>query len=126
MENLPQSCIKIIWWRCQLSHSEFLINTLGPRQYGCHLPDDIFKCISFNENVSVSIEILLKYVPNGQIYNIPALVQIMAWHRPSDKPLSAPMVVSLLTHKHKINSIDKFKHIFVRDLMGIVWHYVCW
>ena len=30
--------------------------------------------------------------------NIPALVQIMAWRRPGDKPLSEPMMVSLLTH----------------------------
>ena len=29
---------------------------------------------------------------------IPALVQIMAWRRPGDKPLSEPMMVSLLTH----------------------------
>ena len=33
------------------------------------------------------------------INNIPALVQIMAWCRPGDKPLSEPMVVSLLMHK---------------------------
>ena len=33
-----------------------------------------------------------------QINNTPALDQIMAWHRPSDKPLSEPMVVSSLTH----------------------------
>ena len=32
------------------------------------------------------------------INNISALVQIMAWHRPGDKPLSEPMMVSLLTH----------------------------
>ena len=32
------------------------------------------------------------------INNIPALVQIMAWRRPGDKPLSEPMMVSLLTH----------------------------
>ena len=30
--------------------------------------------------------------------NIPALVQIMAWRRPGDKPLSGPMMVSLLTY----------------------------
>ena len=28
----------------------------------------------------------------------PALVQIMAWHRPGDKPLSEPMMIILLTH----------------------------
>ena len=32
------------------------------------------------------------------IFNIPALVQIMAWRRPGDKPSSEPMIVSLLTH----------------------------
>ena len=29
---------------------------------------------------------------------IPALVQIMAWRRPGDKPLSEPMTISLLMH----------------------------
>ena len=32
------------------------------------------------------------------VNNIPALVQIMAWHRPGDKPLSEPMMVRLPTH----------------------------
>ena len=32
------------------------------------------------------------------INNIPALVQIMAWRRPGDKPLSEALVVRLLTH----------------------------
>ena len=31
-------------------------------------------------------------------HNIPALVQIMAWRRPGDKPLSEPMMGSLLAH----------------------------
>ena len=74
------------------------INTLRPRQDGRHLPDDIFKCISLNENVWISIEIKLKFVSKGSIYNIPALVQIMAWRRPGDKPLSGPMIVRLPTH----------------------------
>ena len=51
-----------------------------------------------NKNVSISIEILLKVVPKGPINNIPALVQIMAWHRPGDKPLSESMMVRLPTH----------------------------
>ena len=49
-------------------------------------------------NVPVSINISLTFVPKGQINNIPALVQIMAWRRPGDKPLSEPMMYSLLTH----------------------------
>ena len=59
---------------------------------------NIFKWIFLNENVSVAITISLKCVPQGPINNIPALVQIMAWHRPGDKPLSEPMMVSLLMH----------------------------
>ena len=62
--------------------------TLRLRQTGCHIPDDIFKCIFLNENVCILIKISLKFVPKGPINNIPALVQIMAWHRPGDKPLS--------------------------------------
>ena len=42
----------------------------------------------------------LKFVPKGPINNIPSLVQIMVWHRPEAKPLSEPMIVSLLTHIH--------------------------
>ena len=33
----------------------------------------------------------------GQINRIPAVVQIMAWHRLGDKPLSELMMASLLT-----------------------------
>ena len=46
----------------------------------------------------ISINISLKFVPKGSSNNIPTLVQIMAWRRPGDKPLSEPMLVSLLTH----------------------------
>ena len=35
-----------------------------------------------NENVRISINISLKFVPKGLINDIPALVQIMAWRRP--------------------------------------------
>ena len=58
----------------------------------------IFKCIFLNENVSIVIKISLKFIPKGPINNIPALVQTMAWHWPDDKPLSEPMMVSLLMH----------------------------
>ena len=73
-------------------------STLRPRQKGRHFADDTFKCIFINENVRISINISLKFVPKGLINNIPALVQIMAWRRPGDKPLSEPMMVNLLTH----------------------------
>ena len=51
-----------------------------------------------NENVWILIKISLKFVPEVRINNIPALVQIMAWHRPGNKPLSEPMMVRLPTH----------------------------
>ena len=72
-------------------------NTLRPRQNGRQFADDIFNCIFLNENVWIPIQISLKF-PKGPIKNIPALVQIMAWRRPGDKPLSEPMMVNLPTH----------------------------
>ena len=74
---------------CQISnHCALLLNTLGPRQNGRHFADDTFKRIFLNENVEISIKISLKFVPKGPINNIPALVQVMAWRRPGDKPLT--------------------------------------
>ena len=69
------------------SISHHCLNTLRPRQNGRHFPDDIFKCIFLNENVWISLEISLKFVPKVRVNNIPTLVQIMAWRRPGDKPL---------------------------------------
>ena len=75
-----------------------VVKTLRPRQNGRHFPDDIFKGIFLNENEWISLKISLKFVPKVRINNIPALVQIMAWRRPGDKPLSGPVMISLLTH----------------------------
>ena len=50
------------------------VNTLRPRRNGRHFSDDVLKSIFFNENVWIPIEISLKFVPKGQIDNIPALV----------------------------------------------------
>ena len=82
------TCLGVICW---------LFNTLRPRQNGRHFTDDIFKCIFLNEDMWISINISLKFVPKDQINDNPALVQIMAWLRPGDKPLSEPVMVSLLT-----------------------------
>ena len=75
-----------------------LINTLRPRQDGRHFTDDTFKWIFLNENVWISIKNSLKFVPKGPIKNIPTLVQITAWRRPGDNPLSEPMLVFVPTH----------------------------
>ena len=89
------------------------INTLRPRQNGRHFTDDTFKCIFFNENVEIFIKISQKLVHKGPINNIPALVQIMTWGRPGDKPLSEPMVVRLptpicVTRPQWVKTISKY------------------
>ena len=50
------------------------VNTLRPRKNGRHFADDTFKYIFLNENVIISFEISLKFVPKGPIDNISALV----------------------------------------------------
>ena len=74
------------------------LNRLRPRQNGRHIADDTFKRIFVSENFRILIKISRRFVPKGSINNIPALVQIMAWRRPDDKPLFEPMMVSSLTH----------------------------
>ena len=56
------------------------------------------KTVLLNENIWILLDISLKYVPWGLIDNNPTLVLIMAWRRAGDKPLSEPMMFSLLTH----------------------------
>ena len=87
-----------LYWHTNLHTLSIHVNTLRPRQHGRHFADDTFKRIFLNENIWISIKISLKFVPKSPIDNIPAFVQIMAWHRPGDKPLSEAMMVSLLTH----------------------------
>ena len=90
-KNMICKMVTILFWlQC--------VNTLRPRQNGRHFPDAIFKCIFLNANVLISIKISLKFVPKGQISNIPTLVQVMAWRRPGDKPLFEPMMFRLPTH----------------------------
>ena len=69
----------------------YYLNSLRLRQNDRLFADDTFKRIFLNENS-------LKFVPKGLMNNIPALVLIMAWRRPGDKPLSEPRLVRSLTH----------------------------
>ena len=63
---------------------------------GRHFTDNISKCILsclLNQIIFISIKIsLINVFSNGPINSIPALVPIMAWHKPGAKPLSEPMV----------------------------------
>ena len=61
----------------------------------------LMKMLKFRLNFHWSL------VPKVRINNIPALVQIMAWRRPGDKPLSEQMMVSLLTHMRHSASMSQ-------------------
>ena len=76
----------------------FVFNTLRPRKDGRHFAHNILTCIFFNRNCCILIKFSLKYVCKGPIDNNPSLVQIMAWRRSGDKPLSEPMMISLPSH----------------------------
>ena len=115
------------------------LNTLRPRQNGRHFADDPFKRIFLNETLRISIKISPNFVPKGPINNIPALVQIMAWRRPGDKPLSEPMMVSLLTpicvtRPQWVNPLDKmvacskttFSHAFWWMASFVFWFKFHW
>ena len=73
---------------CRQKTQENMIDKMMP------FPDHIFRWTSFHEIVWISITIALKFVPKGPIRNIPALVQIIAWHQSDDKPLPEQMIVS--------------------------------
>ena len=60
------------------------------------LADHIFNCIFFNEKDRIQIQISMKYVPGSPIDNTPALVQVMAWCRPGNKPLPGPVMTQFI------------------------------
>ena len=90
LHSLGNCCSRLEMTTMFLSLSAMFFNTLRPRQNGRHFAYDTFKCIFLDENIWISINISMKFVPNGPINNIPALNQIMAWHLVSVKQLSEP------------------------------------
>ena len=80
------------------SSSDDVFKPSRPRQNGHHFADDTLERISVNGNIRIAIKISLKFVPKGQICNIPTLVDTMAWRPTGDKPSSGPMIITLLTH----------------------------
>ena len=106
-------------------HYDGGLNTLRPRQNGRHFADNIFKCIFLNENEWILPRSSLKFVAKVRINNIPALVEIMAWRRSGDKPLSEPMLVRLLTHicvnrPQWVKMAKIVKDIFLKEIFFIL------
>ena len=87
VNNLSYHIIAIGKWQ---------FHTLKPRQSGRHFSGDIFRCIFFNEELEFQLRCQCNLFI-GSI-NIPALVRAMGRRRPGDKPLSEPIMVSLVTH----------------------------
>ena len=128
---VPSSCSSLSTFDCGQITLSKLLNSLRPRRNGRYNANDIFKCIFLKENVWIPTKISLKFVPKGPNNNFPALVQILAWRRPGDKPLSEPMMVSLLTHicitrPNEINNWNRFVRNFLYrrkclHIKPIVW-----
>ena len=106
---------------------ELQVNTLRPRQNGRRFQDNIFKCILLNGKMhEFHLRFHWRLSLRFWINNIPALVQIMAWGRSGDKPLSEPMIINLLSHVritcaqwvkdlkefHSVNKHEKWNIIF--------------
>ena len=51
----------------------------------------------------------LKYIPNGPVNNYSSLVEMMAWRRSGDKPLSQPMIVYLTGGYRRHSASMSFK-----------------
>ena len=94
--------VPVMWKVFPISYrTQWHTNTLVPDCYtlthsGRDKINAIFQMTFLNSWTSIKIS--LKFVPEGAINNIPALVQIMACHLFGDKPLSEPMMIRLLTH----------------------------
>ena len=83
--NPPHLC-----WVVPLCHSWHL---LSPMDKMAAISQTIFSDAFFvNKKFCILIEISLKFPPKGPIAENPALVEIMAWRRIGDKPLSEPML----------------------------------
>ena len=104
---IPRLCRNILVWAINRLKNQGMvdcaadkqdINILRPGQNCRHYADVIFKWLFLNENVWMLLKISLKFVPKFRISNTLKLVQIMAWPRPGNTPLSGLMRASFLTH----------------------------
>ena len=76
------------WWPSSTTH--ICVTRHRWVNWGRHNMAAIFRYIFLNENawISIKISLIFFFFSKGAIDNIPSLVQIMAWRRPGDKPLS--------------------------------------
>ena len=93
-----------IWYGSLVGVTTIICGHVNFTHWGWDKMDAILQTIFSNAfSLMKMLQLRLKFYWSlfpikGPINNIPALVQIMAWCRPGDKPLSEPMMVNLLTH----------------------------
>ena len=80
---------------------------------GAILAEDNFKCIFLNEYDRIPIQISLRFAFRSSIDNKPALVQVMAWRRIGDKPLSEPMLTQFTDIYAALGGDESINHIAV-------------
>ena len=71
----------------------------------------------------------MQFVPKGLINNIPELIQIKAWPRPGDKPLSEPIMVILLTQRNPASMSSSrlcLNYLICHTLICINQHFKSW
>ena len=69
---------------------------ISPVQNCRHFGRRHFNYIFLNGNDRIPIQISLEYDPRGPSGIKPSLVQVMAWRRTGDKPLSEPMMTQFI------------------------------
>ena len=80
------------YWLCMIVNSAGELTHWGREKMAA-----VFQTLSNALSWMKMYEFQLKF-PGGPINTFPALIQIMAWGRQGDKPLSETMMVSLWTH----------------------------
>ena len=115
-----ESCTQLALW-C------ICFNALRPRQNDRRFTDDTFKRIFLNENVCISIEISVKFVPKGPIE---PMVVILLTHicvtRPqwfNSVPVEFPRFLDLLNSLSLSRCIGLSKNLIVND--DFCWHVLC-
>ena len=83
---------------CLISNWYEGITTLRPMQYGRLLQMLFSTAFSSMKMSEFHYNVSLGPISKGSINTIPALIHMMAWHRPGNKPLAEPMMVGLLAH----------------------------
>ena len=101
-------------------YKAWYLNTLKPRQNGCHFSDDVFKGILLNENVLISIKISLKFVPKGPI--LPACTTATAHTFAFEFDLVMDLMAIFSNKQAQVSTREKTYDTTVYK----VWKHVAW